>query len=526
MMIQRGAHDDDQARASARSRSTNTWRASCRTRHRRRGRRDRRRGRNRRRPGAGPARSAASRPPTLIRQAREDDDVKAVVLRVDSPGGSAFGSELIRRELELTRAAGKPVVVSMGDVAASGGYWISMASDEIIADPSHRHRLDRRVRHAADGRQGGSTSSACTPAGVTTTWLADAYNPLRPLDPRFGQLIQASIDHIYAEFTSQGRRRRARRRRQKIDAVGAGPGLDRRAGQGTRPGRPARQLRRREAAAAARAGLATGYRMAWIERDPGRWARVLTMFDSRARPRARRAPRLALGGGAGLAPQVAREIGADLGWLGALADRRGRSAPSRIACAPRLDPGGDAPAGSRRGGGRRSAQDVEQGLGADQVGRAQALVEGAIGRGQELDRARRLVIGRPETRQARRGAQLEAGGACCVRAIRIAGARKHILGPDPARRSGSSSQRQLALDARGLGGVAGVAGVRTPAGRSIRPAPHGRGPGRPAASSISARQVHPAGRADDVPRPADLPRRAHRRRAAATPAVAASRDRA
>ena len=72
----------------------------------------------------------------LIRSVREDSSVKAVVLRVNSPGGSAYGSELIRRELELTRAAGKPVVVSMGDVAASGGYWISMAADEVIADPS------------------------------------------------------------------------------------------------------------------------------------------------------------------------------------------------------------------------------------------------------------------------------------------------------------------------------------------------------------------------------------------------------
>ncbi|NBO76727.1 MAG: hypothetical protein EBV28_06935, partial [Betaproteobacteria bacterium] len=72
----------------------------------------------------------------LIRKAREDDKVKALVLRVNSPGGSAFASEQIRRELELTRAAGKPVVVSMGDVAASGGYWIAMAADEVIAEPS------------------------------------------------------------------------------------------------------------------------------------------------------------------------------------------------------------------------------------------------------------------------------------------------------------------------------------------------------------------------------------------------------
>src|SRR5262249_5908699 len=69
----------------------------------------------------------------LIRRARQDDDVKAVVLRVDSPGGSVFASEVIRRELEQCREAGKPVVVSMGSLGASGGYWISTASDEIWA---------------------------------------------------------------------------------------------------------------------------------------------------------------------------------------------------------------------------------------------------------------------------------------------------------------------------------------------------------------------------------------------------------
>ena len=71
----------------------------------------------------------------LIRKAREDDSAKALVLRVDSPGGSAFASEIVRRECELTQGAGKPVVVSMGSVAASGGYWISTASDEIWAEP-------------------------------------------------------------------------------------------------------------------------------------------------------------------------------------------------------------------------------------------------------------------------------------------------------------------------------------------------------------------------------------------------------
>ncbi len=72
----------------------------------------------------------------LLRQARTDDKVKAVVLRVDSPGGSAFASEVIRNEIDALKASGKPVVVSMSSLAASGGYWISMGADRIIAQPT------------------------------------------------------------------------------------------------------------------------------------------------------------------------------------------------------------------------------------------------------------------------------------------------------------------------------------------------------------------------------------------------------
>ncbi|MFV0575694.1 MAG: signal peptide peptidase SppA [Vibrio sp.] len=72
----------------------------------------------------------------LLRQARLDKKVKAVVLRVDSPGGSAFASEVIRNEVEALKQAGKPVVVSMSSLAASGGYWISMSADKIIAQPT------------------------------------------------------------------------------------------------------------------------------------------------------------------------------------------------------------------------------------------------------------------------------------------------------------------------------------------------------------------------------------------------------
>lgn len=72
----------------------------------------------------------------LLRQARNDDQVKAVVLRVDSPGGSAFASEVIRNEIVALKKVGKPVVVSMSSLAASGGYWISMSADKIMAQPT------------------------------------------------------------------------------------------------------------------------------------------------------------------------------------------------------------------------------------------------------------------------------------------------------------------------------------------------------------------------------------------------------
>ncbi|MET0333121.1 MAG: signal peptide peptidase SppA [Rhizobacter sp.] len=156
----------------------------------------------------------------LIRKAREDKSIKAIVLRVNSPGGSVYGSELIRRELEITRAAGKPVVVSMGDVAASGGYWISMASDEVLADaatitgsigvfallPSADKALEKIGVHTG---------------GTTTTWLAGAGDPRRPPDPRFIELLQSTINQIYADFT--GRVAAARKTTpEKINEVAQG----------------------------------------------------------------------------------------------------------------------------------------------------------------------------------------------------------------------------------------------------------------------------------------------------------------
>jgi protease-4 len=138
----------------------------------------------------------------LIRKARDDEKVKALVLRVNSPGGSAFGSELVRRELELTRSAGKPVVVSMGNVAASGGYWISMAADEIIADPATVTGSIGVFAMLPTGEKAMEKLSIAT-GGVTTTWLRGAYDPRRGLDPRFAQIVQSAIGNIYTDFTTK-----------------------------------------------------------------------------------------------------------------------------------------------------------------------------------------------------------------------------------------------------------------------------------------------------------------------------------
>ncbi len=156
----------------------------------------------------------------LIRKARDDEKVKALVLRVNSPGGSAFGSELIRRELDLTRKAGKPVVVSMGNVAASGGYWISMASDEIIADPATITGSIGVFAMLPTGEKAMEKLSIST-GGVTTTWLGGAYDPRRGLDPRFAQMVQNAIGNIYTEFTTKAAVAR-KTTPEKIDVVGQG----------------------------------------------------------------------------------------------------------------------------------------------------------------------------------------------------------------------------------------------------------------------------------------------------------------
>jgi protease-4 len=135
----------------------------------------------------------------LIRAAREDEAVKALVLRVDSPGGAVFASEQIRREVALTKAAGKPVVVSMANVAASGGYWISMNADRIYADESTITGsigiFGLMVRAPRTLEKLGIHSD-----GVTTTPWGGAFDISRPMDEPTKQVIQSVIERGYSQF--------------------------------------------------------------------------------------------------------------------------------------------------------------------------------------------------------------------------------------------------------------------------------------------------------------------------------------
>lgn len=135
---------------------------------------------------------------SLLRQARLDDTVKAVVMQVDSPGGSSFASEIIRQEVLELQAAGKPVVVSMSTYAASGGYWISAPADRIFASPSTItgsigvFGMFMTFEDSLD-------YLGVNVDGVASTDIA-GMSVMRELDPRFGQILQRNVESAYNQF--------------------------------------------------------------------------------------------------------------------------------------------------------------------------------------------------------------------------------------------------------------------------------------------------------------------------------------
>jgi protease-4 len=137
-----------------------------------------------------------------IREAAKDGDVKAILLRVDSPGGSAIASDQILQALRKARAAGKPIVVSMGSVAASGGYYISMAADKIIAEPGTltgsigvifgKVAVGKSLELAGvEGRELGIGKNALFLSGMTP-WNGDQL-----------AAANAQADAVYADFTQK-----------------------------------------------------------------------------------------------------------------------------------------------------------------------------------------------------------------------------------------------------------------------------------------------------------------------------------
>lgn len=138
----------------------------------------------------------------LIDQVLYDSSFKALVLRVDSGGGSAFASEIIRRKLQQLRDSGVPVVISMGSVAASGGYWISTASDQIWAQPTSITGSIGVFSLVPTFQEPLKEYLGVNVDGVGTTWLAGSMSSDRKLDPKVGKIYQQSVDYIYRQFLS------------------------------------------------------------------------------------------------------------------------------------------------------------------------------------------------------------------------------------------------------------------------------------------------------------------------------------
>ena len=136
-----------------------------------------------------------------LRQIRQDNDVKAVVLRVNSPGGSVTASEVIQREVVLTRKA-KPLVVSMGSVAASGGYWISTYSDRIFAEPN-TITGSIGVFGIQPNFQAIANANGITWDVVKTGRYADSQTTTRPKNPQELAILQKSVDQIYDQFLTK-----------------------------------------------------------------------------------------------------------------------------------------------------------------------------------------------------------------------------------------------------------------------------------------------------------------------------------
>jgi len=215
----------------------------------------------------------------LIQRARQDDSIKALVMRIDSPGGMVQPSDLIREQLDLTREAGKPVVISMGDVAASGGYWIAMGGDEVLANAA-TITGSIGVFGIIPTFEGAADKIGITTDSVATTWLGEATDLTRPLDKRLEQVISLMIGSNYRDFLALVAERR-KSTPEKINEVAQGR---------VWTGAQARErglvdglggIDDAMKSAARRASLGDGYRVEYIEHEPRGLSHYLSVLFGR-----------------------------------------------------------------------------------------------------------------------------------------------------------------------------------------------------------------------------------------------------
>lgn len=247
----------------------------------------------------------------LIRQAARDERIKAVVFRIDSGGGSAFASEMIRNELMALKEAGKPVVVSMSNVAASGGYWIAMGADEVWAYPT--------TLTGSIGIFGFFPTFQDTLAqigihtdGVGTTPLSGALRADRALQEPARDLFQSFIEHGYREFITLV----AEYRHMSVDEVDqVAQGRVWTGSQAQRRGLVDQlgTLEQAVASAARSAGLGEDYQVSYVE---ARLSPVEQFFVDMAGASIRMAGVDSMGGAASwLRTGLARQLLGDLGLI-------------------------------------------------------------------------------------------------------------------------------------------------------------------------------------------------------------------
>jgi protease-4 len=215
-----------------------------------------------------------------LREAGRNSDYDAIVLRINSPGGEAFASEVIRRELQALRDQGKKVVVSMGDVAASGGYWIAMGGDEVWASPA--------TITGSIGVFGILPTFAATldkigvhTDGIGTTPLAGKLRLDMPLDAGLRRIFQVSTERVYEDFIAlvSGARNMAP---EETRAVAAGRVWN--GAQAADRGLIDRTGTLRDAldAAARMVGLGEDYRVTYIEPELSAFERMVLELTTEA----------------------------------------------------------------------------------------------------------------------------------------------------------------------------------------------------------------------------------------------------